>query len=107
MEESTLRKLMGETACSGCGQLYTAENVDVLGKFEELWFMSVFCGECEAQYLVAAEVSGERGHEVVTDLSPEETGRLGARSCVDGDDVLDMRLFLGSFRGGIAELLKA
>ena len=69
--------------------------------------MSVFCGECEAQYLVAAEVSGEPGSEAVTDLSPGETERPGPRSCVDGDDVLDMRLFLGSFGGDIAELLKA
>ena len=106
MEESTLRKLMGETACSGCGQRYAAENIDVLGKFEELWFMSVFCEECEAQYLVAAEVSGGRGSEAGTDLSPEEAEGLASRACVDGDDVLDMRLFLRAFSGDVAELLK-
>jgi hypothetical protein len=107
MEESTLRRLMGETARSGCGQRYAAENVDVLGKFEQLWFMSVFCEECEAQYLVAAEVSGDPGPEAVTDLFPEEAERLGSLSCVNDDDVLDMRLFLGSFRGDVAELLRA
>ena len=106
MEESTLRKLMGETACGGCGRPYAAENVDVLGKFEELWFMSVFCEECGAQYLVAAEVSGEPGSGVATDLLPGEAEMPGFRGRVDGNDLLDMRLFLGSFRGDVAELLK-
>ena len=106
MEESALKRLMAEEACGGCGRPYAAENVDVLGKFEELWFMSVFCEECEAQYLVAAEVSGGPGPEATTDLLPGEAERTGPGSHVDCDDVLDMRLFLGSFRGDVAELLK-
>lgn len=107
MDESTIKQLMEETKCRGCGKHYTADNVDVLGQFEGLWFMSVFCPECRAQYLVAAQVSEEAEAGIVTDLSPEELERLGTAGGVGADDMLDMRLFLRDFQGDMKDLFGA
>ena len=49
MNERLLRKFMTTVKCSICGHSYDAENINVLGHEEDLWFMSVFCSHCQSR----------------------------------------------------------
>ena len=72
MDESGIKEMMTSAKCSGCGQRYEIENIEVLGHHEDMWFLSVFCVACRAQYLVTAVIDGEGAPETVTDLSAAE-----------------------------------
>jgi len=104
MEEDIIKGLMSSIKCDTCGQCYEADNIDVLGNYEDLWFMSVFCISCRSQYLVAAIISGEKVTEVITDLTKAELDKFRGRAELTADEVLDMHRFLKHFDGDFARL---
>jgi hypothetical protein len=104
MDESLVKKLMATLKCSVCGQRYEAANVQVLGRREELWFLSVSCLTCHSQGLVAAVIKEGKPQEVITDLTEEEFARLNGQSAVVGDDVLEIHSFLKDFDGDFSTL---
>ncbi|HEY32202.1 MAG TPA: hypothetical protein G4O10_03745 [Dehalococcoidia bacterium] len=104
MEEATIKKLMTSAKCSGCGQRYEIDDIEVIGHHDELWFMSVFCMACHAHYLVAANVDEETAGEVVTDLSVAELEKFRDADGLKADEVLDMHDFLKEFDGDFSRL---
>ncbi len=104
MDEGMVKKLMSTMTCSVCGEPYEAANVQILGRREELWFLSVSCKSCHSQGLVAAVIKGGKPQEIITDLSQEEFVRLSGQKAVAGDDILDMHDFLKGFDGDFSSL---
>ncbi|MFQ5827455.1 MAG: hypothetical protein ACE5IA_08885 [Dehalococcoidia bacterium] len=104
MDESLVKKLMATLKCSVCGQHYEATNVQVLGRREELWFLSVSCLSCHSQGLVAAVIKEGKPQEIITDLTEEEFARLSEQPSVEGDDILEMHTFLKDFDGDFSSL---
>lgn len=104
MEEPTIKKLMTSAKCSGCGQRYEAENIEVIGHYNNLWFMRVFCVACRAHYLVTAMVDGETAGEKVTDLSVAEMEKFREAGGLKSDEILDMHDFLKEFDGDFLQL---
>ena len=104
MDESSIKKMMALAKCSGCGQQYEAENIEVLGHHEGMWFMSVFCVACRAQYLVTAVIDKEWEVETVTDLSAAEVEKFRDVESLKVDEVLDMHSFLKKFDGDFSRL---
>ncbi len=104
MDESSIKKMMASAKCSGCGQPYEAENIEVLGHHEGMWFMSVFCVACRAQYLVTAVIDKEWEVETVTDLSAAEVEKFRDVESLKVDEVLDMHSFLKKFDGDFSRL---
>ena len=104
VEEGTIKKLMASAKCSACGQGYETGNIDVLGHHEDLWFLSVFCPECGARYLVAAVVGEEKVSEVITDLTGAELKKFRGASGLTVNEVLDMHNFLNDFDGDFSGL---
>ena len=104
MNESDIKKVMASTKCSGCGQRYEIENIEVLGHHEDMWFMSVFCVACRAQYLVTAVIDEEGARETVTDLSAAEVEKFRNAESLKVDEVLDMHRFLKKFDGDFSRL---
>ena len=104
MEESTIKKLMTSAKCNSCGQRYEADNIEVIGHHADLWFMSVFCLACRANYLVAVIVDGETVGEMVTDLSMSELEKFRDADDLKADEVLDMHDFLKGFEGDFSQL---
>jgi len=97
VEEGFIKRLMASIKCSICGQRYEADNIDVLGHHEDLWFLSVLCPACQARCLVAAVIREDGVPEVTTDLTKAELDRFRNASRVTTDDVLDMHNFLKGF----------
>jgi len=106
MEENSLKKFLTSIKCSACGQHYLRGNIEVLGHREDLWFLSVFCPNCRAHYLIVAVVTGEKVYEVVTDLSEGELDRFRGVGRVTSDEVLDMHSFLKSFDGDFSRIFE-
>ena len=104
MDESSIKKMMVSAKCSGCGQRYEMENIEVLGHHENMWFMSVFCVACRAQYLVTAVIDEESAPETVTDLSAAEEEKFRDAEGLKVDEVLDMHSFLKRFDGDFSRL---
>ena len=104
MEESLIKKLVASVKCSVCGQRYKANNIDVLGHEDDLWFLSVSCPACNTQYLVAAIIREDRAPEVITDLTEAELDRFRNMDSLTPDDVLDMHSFLKDFEGDFSRL---
>jgi len=104
VEEGLIKRLMTSIKCSVCGQRYEADNIDVLGHQEDLWFLSILCPACHARCLVAAVVREDSVPEVITDLTQAELDRFRNVSKVTTDDVLDMHNFLKDFDGDLSQL---
>jgi len=104
VDESGIKEMMTSAKCSGCGQRYEIENIEVLGHHEDMWFLSVFCVACRAQYLVTAVIDGEGAPETVTDLSAAELEKFRDAESLKFDEVLDMHSFLKKFDGDFSRL---
>lgn len=104
MDESGIRKMMTSAKCSGCGQRYEVENIEVLGHHEDMWFLSIFCVACRAQYLVTAVLDEDWVPETVTDLSTKELEKFRDVESLKVDEVLDMHSFLKKFDGDFSRL---
>ena len=44
LEENLIKKLMASMKCNVCGQHYEADNIEVLGHEENLWFLRAYLG---------------------------------------------------------------
>lgn len=104
MDESNIRKMMVSAKCSGCGQQYEIDNIEILGHHEDMWFLSVYCVACRAQYLVTAVIDEEGAPETVTDLSAAEMEKFRDTESLKVDEVLDMHSFLKKFDGDFSRL---
>jgi len=104
MDESRIKKMMTTAKCSDCGQPYETDNIEVLGHHEDMWFMSVFCVACRAQYLITAVVDEKGVSETVTDLSTAELEKFQDAESLKVDEVLDMHSFLKKFDGDFSRL---
>lgn len=104
MDERLIKRLMTIITCSVCGKRYEGENVRILGRYTDLWFLSVYCTNCHSQSLVAAVLRDGKYPELVTDLTEEEYTKYREMAVVDADDVLDLHNFLREFNGDFSHL---
>ncbi len=110
--EKLVKRLMTAVKCNVCGSHYESDKVDVLGHQEELWFLSVTCGHCRSQGLVAALIRDAKSTEppevveLSTDIGEAEQPdeEPAPSSPVTGDDLLDMHEFLKGFDGDFNSL---
>jgi hypothetical protein len=80
--------------CSVCGHHYGVEEIEVVGRQDECWFLSMVCEECRSQGLVAAMVGRNGPVEIVTDIDEDEPVELEPLTI---EDVLEMHRFLAGF----------
>jgi hypothetical protein len=103
MEERTIKRLMSSVKCSSCGQNYKGYNVQVIGHFHGLWFVSAYCSLCHNQYLLALTIGKEKA-EACTDLKEAELAKFNKFGVPTSDDIIDMHCFLKQFSGDFAQL---
>jgi len=54
--EDNVRQLMASSKCEICGNSYEEDNITVLGHIGQTWILQLFCGSCNSQTLLAAEI---------------------------------------------------
>lgn len=104
MEEGLLKKLMTTIKCGVCGRGYKADNIDVVGREENLWFLKALCSSCHTECLVAAVIKESKVPEVISDLTKTELKRFSDKDELTLDDVLDLHNFLKEFDGDFSRL---
>lgn len=104
MEEGLIKKLIASMKCGVCGQEYEAGNINILGHYEDLWFLSALCPACHSRCLVAAVIKEGKVPEVTTDLAEAELDYFKNADSLAADEVLDMHNFLKDFDGDFARL---
>ena len=104
MEESLIKKLVASVKCNVCGQRYEADNIDVIGHEDDLWFLKISCPACNTQYLMAAIIGEDRMPEVITDLTEAELDRFRNMDILTPNDVMDMHNFLKDFDGDFSQI---
>ena len=104
MDERLIKRLITNIKCSVCGERYDGEYVRVLGRYTDLWFLSVYCPTCKTQGLVAAVLNEEETPELVNDLTEGEYDKFSEMAAVEADDVLDLHNFLKWFNGDFSRL---
>ncbi len=114
--EQIVKRLMAAVKCTVCGSPYESDRIKVLGHRDELWFLTVTCGRCHTQGLVAALLKDGDGSSAtltrisvpgkalpIEELTPT-TGVAIPAEPVTADDVLEMHQFLQDFDGNFARL---
>ena len=104
MEEDIIKKLLTSIKCSGCGQCYETDNIEVIGNHEDMWFLIAFCLSCRNQYLVALVIEEGKEPEVITDLTEAELAKFKSRGKITDDEILDMHGFLKGFDGDFSRI---
>lgn len=104
MRENVIKKLMASMKCDSCGRHYDEYDVDVIGHRQDMWFLRVFCPECNTHCLVAAVVREGKASE--EPARGDEITSAGYREPVNADDVLSMHLFLKDFNGDFSHLFE-
>jgi len=99
LEENLIKKLMASMKCNVCGQHYEADNIEVLGHEENLWFLRILCVACHTQYLAAAVIKEDSVPELITDLTEAELDKFSNMGRLTADELLDMHNFLKDFDG--------
>ena len=104
MEEGVLKKLLTSIKCNICQQHYEADNIEVLGRKQGLWFLSAYCPVCQNRSLLAAVIKEDKVSEAVTDLTEAEIKKFKHVDKLTSDEVLDMHSFLKDFDGDFINL---
>ncbi len=104
MRDAFLKRLFAKVNCGICGQKYDTANIKVLDQEDGLWVLSVYCGSCGTQGLIAAVVQEGNITDIITDVTEAEHDRAGTTEAVDVNDVTAMRDFLEGFDGDFGRL---
>jgi len=76
MRDAFLKRLFAKVSCGICGQKYDVSNIKVLDQEDGLWVLSVYCGSCGTQGLIAAVVQEGNITDIITDLTEGEHDRF-------------------------------
>lgn len=106
MYSGLIKRLLAGIKCDECGRHYKVANIDVLGRQDDLWFLTVFCSNCSTQYLIVAVVKESKVTEVVTDLTEAELSKYRTMGKVTVDDLIGMHIFLKGFDGDFVRLFR-
>jgi hypothetical protein len=104
MHEHFIRQIMSAVACSVCGALYDGDNVKVLGRHSDLWFLSVYCPVCKNEGLVTAILEKGQAAKLISDFSADDFTGLHGIETIETADVLSLHDFLEDFDGDFVKL---
>ena len=84
MDEELIRCLVTGVQCVNCSACYRDENVTVLGTYQDITFLSVYCPVCNRRDLMAVVLKDEQGIGRATLLQQTASG-LSSRTLFDAN----------------------
>jgi|OpeIllAssembly_1097287.scaffolds.fasta_scaffold107975_1 hypothetical protein len=100
-----IRQIVARIRCATCGHRYSTSDVQVLGKRERAWAISLKCRECHTQALVLAVIDNGATHPIHTDLSPSEWERFAPSPAISVDDVIEFHAWMSLYDGDMSEIM--
>jgi hypothetical protein len=104
MEERIVKQMMTSVKCTSCGQKYQAQDIQILGCHQHLYFIQASCSACHTRYQITAVLKFGPNQEVTSDLTTTEMAEFQNSGSPNADDVLDMHSYLKHFDGDFAAL---
>ncbi len=104
MDENFVKHLVSAVSCSVCGAPYEGENVQVLGRHDDLWFLNVYCPFCCSEGTVTAILEKGQVAKLFSDFATDDCTALHEIEGIELDDVLDLHDFLAEFDGDFMNL---
>ncbi len=99
--DSLVHHLAELVRCRYCGASYCADSIHVLGRMNDLWYLTARCEQCHTKWLL--EVSTEMP---VAEPPPNEGMPAKHDGPITEQDVADMHELLAHFQGNLADLLR-
>jgi len=103
--QAMIRQIVAHAKCSVCGHHFTKNDVQVIGRRENAWAMSVTCRECRTKGLMLAVITNGTTQPYHTDLEPSEWARIKERPPISADDVVKVYEYLDAYDGDFSEIL--
>jgi hypothetical protein len=107
--EGWLASELAAFGCAACGQPYGEEQVRLIARREELWFVDLSCPHCGSQAvaIVTIQVEGESGEEAgQPELQTTVELHVPGSAVVSVDDVIDAHVLLRDFEGDVHQLIE-
>jgi hypothetical protein len=103
---SQVRRRVAHSAqkCHHCGHPYQPENVTVLGRESDVWFLTLRCRRCRRRIFAAATF---RERPARANDRASVAARGDAQPRISADDVAAMRSFLRDFDGDFRKLFQS
>jgi hypothetical protein len=109
--EAWLASELASFTCAACGQPYGEDQVHLIARREELFFVDLSCPHCGSQAvaIVTIQVDGEtlvtNAEAAVGEAPVGEIATASSRSAVSVDDVIDAHVLLRDFEGDVHQLI--
>ena len=104
MDENFVKYLMSAMSCSVCGAPYDGANVQVLGRYDDLWFLNVYCPVCCSEGAVTAILEKGQVAKLISDFAADDCTGMNEIEAIELDDVLGLHDFLAEFDGDFMNL---
>jgi hypothetical protein len=104
MDENFVKHLVSAVSCSICGAPYEGENVQVLGRHDDLWFLNVYCPFCCSEGTITAILEKGQVVKLISDFTADDDAGLSEIEAIELDDVLGLHDFLEEFDGDFMNL---
>lgn len=102
---SQMRRRVAQSAqkCEHCGHPYAPENVTVLGREADVWFLALRCRRCRGRVYAAATF---RERRVQRPQRGDVATNMTTQPSITADDVRAVQSFLSGFDGDFQKLFR-
>jgi hypothetical protein len=90
--------------CPVCGRSLKGCDVQVLSHEEERFHLQVTCAQCQVTFIVVLAIAGGAVEEIEKAIPEPEP--VAAAEPITVDEIIDLHLYLKTFRGTLAELFQ-
>ena len=104
--QALIRQIAARVTCAVCAHHFGANDIELIGRRENVWAMRVRCRECQTRALLFAVVNQGKAQAVYTDLTPEDWERFRDSPPVSSDDVISVHEFIQSYAGDFTDILE-
>jgi hypothetical protein len=103
--QAMIRQIVAHARCAVCGHHFSKSDIQIIGRRENAWAMSVTCRECRTKALMLAVMANGVTQPIYTDLDPVEWERFKARPPISENDVINFYAWLSAYEGDFSEVL--
>jgi len=100
VEDNLIKKLMTSIKCDVCGHCYGADDITVINRERDLWFLKAACSSCQTNCVVAVVIKEDKIPEAVSESVPAPPPGTPPND----NDRLDMHNFLRDFDSDFTRL---
>lgn len=104
--QALIRQIAAHVTCAVCSHHFGANDIELVGRRENVWAMRVNCRECHTKALLLAIVNQGTARPVYTDLVPEDWERFKESPPISTDDVISVHEFIQSYDGDFTDILE-